>query len=341
MSDYDLTPLVVGGAVAVGLLLLGPIVQFVLRRRGRTQFAADLRRMRSPMRLVALAIVARSVDLVFDEEPYTSLSEVAVIAAVAWFVVRFLVVIEGVVFRRLRIDTFDNLRARSRRTQVELIRRIVSAIVIVGAVAVTLITVTPLGDFGPTIVTYAGVIGILAGFALRSPIENLAAGVIVAFSEPIRLDDVVVVEGEWGRIEHIGLVNVVVRIWDDRRLVLPTSRFVDEPFENWTRSSSAVTGVVTAWVDHTADIESLRREVGDLLARNPLWDGRAFNVQVIELDERAIQVRILVTAADASDLWNLRCELREALLPHLAGRADELPVVRLADARERSPELVG
>ena len=337
MTDHDLTPLVVGGAVAVGLLMLGPIVQFVLRRRGRTQFAADLRALRAPTRLVAAAIVARSVDLVVADQPYTALSKVLVITAVAWTVVRALVVVQGVVFRRLRIDTIDNLRARSRRTQVELMRRVVSAIVIVGAVAVALLTVTPLGNAGPTIVTYAGVIGILAGFALRSPIENLAAGVIVAFSEPIRLDDVVVVEGEWGRIEHIGLVNVVVRIWDDRRLVLPTSRFVDEPFENWTRSTSALTGSVTVWLDHTADVDQLRREVGEALARNPLWDGRFFGVQVIELGERSIQVRILVTAVDASDLWDLRCELRESLLPRLAGRRDELPVMRIsADAAQLS-----
>jgi small-conductance mechanosensitive channel len=195
-----------------------------------------------------------------------------------------------------------------------------------------------LGSAGPTIVSYAGLIGILLGFALRSPIENLTAGVIVAFAEPIRIDDVVVVEGEWGRIEHIGLVNVVVRIWDDRRLVLPTSRFVNEPFENWTRSSSAVTGTVTAWIDHTADVEALRGEVGAALHDHPLWDGRAFSVQVVELGERSVQVRMMVTASDASNLWDLRCDLRELLLPHLVERVDELPVVRIADgSHDRTP----
>jgi small-conductance mechanosensitive channel len=342
MSALDSTPLLVGTTAAVVLVLLGPIIQFVLHRRGRTRFAADLRGLRWPIRWFAVALVARSAAIVADEQWATPLSKALLIATVAWVIVRALVVVQGVVFRRLHIDAADNLRARSRRTQVELVRRIVSVIVVVGALAVTLLTLTPLGRAGTTIVTYAGVIGILAGVALRSPIENLAAGVIVAFTEPIRIDDVVVVEGEWGRIESIGLVNVSVRVWDDRRLVLPTSRFVDEPFENWTRSSSALTGTVTAWLDHSVDLDALRREVDAFLAGTRLWDGRSSTIQVVELGERAVQVRILVTAADAPALWDLRCELREALLPHLAGRDDELPVVRLREHErpaDRTPVL--
>lgn len=331
MSALDATPLLVGSTAAVVLVLLGPIIQFVLHRRGRTSFAADLRCLRWPIRWLASAIVARSAGLVVDEQWATSLSKALLIITVAWAIVRGLVVAQGVVFRRLHIDEADNLRARSRRTQLELIRRIVSVVVVVGALAVSLLTLTPLGRAGTTIVTYAGVIGILAGFALRSPIENLAAGVIVAFTEPIRIDDVVVVEGEWGRIESIGLVNVSVRVWDDRRLVLPTSRFVDEPFENWTRSSSALTGAVTAWLDHSVDLDALRREVDTFLAGTPLWDGRSSNIQVVELGERSIQVRIVVTAADAPALWDLRCDLRAALLPHLAGRDDELPALRVRE----------
>jgi small-conductance mechanosensitive channel len=329
MTPETWTPLLVGGSIAASLVIVGPLVQFVLRRARRTTFAADLRQLRWPVRLFALALTARSAELALDRQPATALSKALLIIAVAWVAVRGLVVAQGVVFRRLHIDDPDNLRARSRRTQIELIRRVVSVIVVVGALAVMLLSLTPLGREGPTIVAYAGVIGILGGVALRSSIENLAAGVVIAFSEPIRLDDVVVVEGEWGRIEHIGLMNVSVHVWDDRRLVLPTSRFVNEPFENWTRNSSAVTGSVTAWLDYGADVDDLRRVVGRFLASSPPWDRRFYNVQVVDLGASAMQVRILVTAANAGDLWELRCAVREALLPHISAARSALPVVRV------------
>ena len=329
MTFSDWTPLLVGGSIAAALIALGPLVQFVLRRAGRTTFAADLRQLRWPIRFFAVALVARSAELALDRQPATALSKVFLIVTVAWVVVRSLVVVQGVVFRRLSIDDPDNLRARSRRTQIELIRRVASMIVVVGALAVMLLSLTPLGRAGPTIVAYAGVIGILGGFALRSSIENLAAGVVIAFSEPIRLDDVVVIEGEWGRVEHIGLMNVSVRVWDERRLVLPTSRFVNEPFENWTRDSSAVTGSVTAWLDYGADVDELRRVVDRFLRSSQRWDRRFSNVQVVDLGESAMRVRILVTAVNASELWDLRCDVREALLPHISAGTSTLPVVRL------------
>lgn len=345
MTPTDLTTLLVGGSIAALLIILGPLAQFMLRRAGRTTFAADLRTMRWPIRLFAVALTVRSAEVALDRQPATALSKALLIVAVAWVAVRSLIVVQGFIFRRLSIDDPDNLRARSRRTQIELIRRVVSVIVVVGALAVMLLTLTPLGRAGPTIVAYAGVIGILGGFALRSSIENLAAGVVIAFSEPIRLDDVVVIEGEWGRVEHIGLMNVSVRVWDDRRLVLPTSRFVNEPFENWTRNSSAVTGSVTAWLDYGADLDELRRVVGRFLDSSPHWDRRLYNVQVLDLGESAMQVRILVTAVNASDLWDLRCDVREALLDHISAGSAALPVVRLrsADAAPagRVPDSVG
>lgn len=328
MTDHDWTPLLVGGSLAVALIVAGPFVQFALRRAGRSSFADDLRRLRWPIDLFAIALTARSATFVVDRQPFTAVSRGLLFAAVAWLVIRCLWVGERIVFRRLEIDVVDNLRARSRRTQLELVRRLLTVVIAVGAAAVALVVLTPLGQAGQTVVAYAGLIGIVAGFALRSPIENLAAGIMVAVSEPIRLDDVVVVDGEWGRIERIGLMNVDVRIWDDRRLVLPTSRFVNDSFENWTRSSAELTGTVYAWVDHGTDLDELRIEVGRQLADNPNWDGRFFVVQVTEIAEHAVQVRVLVTASSAPVLWSLRCDLREALLPHLTSR-DDLPVVRL------------
>jgi small-conductance mechanosensitive channel len=326
------TPSILAAAVASSLVVVGPLVRLVLRRRRLDVAADDVGLLTWPVRLAAALFVAR-VAAEAGSEPIRSLAGLALTISLAWVALRGLRVAERVVFRRLSIDVTDNLRARSRRTQLELLRRIGSVLVVVFALVVVLITLTPLSELGPSLVAYGGIIGVVLGIALRSPLESLAAGVIVAVTEPIRIDDVVVVEGEWGRVEQIGLGQVVVRLWDDRRLVLPTSRFVTEPFENWTRSSANVTGTVLMWFDHTVDVDELRTELHDVVQRSGLWDGRAFVLQVVDLGERAVQLRALVTARNASDLWDLRCHVREEVLATIRRRGLSLPVIRL-DERE-------
>lgn len=325
------THLIAATVLAIVLSALGPLLRLSLRRRGLGEAAHDLGTMATPARVTAAALILRSLTAGAASPWLRATTASLLIASVVWLVLRALRFLEAVVFRRLSIDTADNRRARSRRTQLDLARRAVAVVVIVGGLVVALFTVTPFRSFGPTVVTYAGLIGVIAGVALRASLENLAAGLIVAFSEPVRIDDVVVVDGEWGRIEHLGLVNVVVRIWDDRRLVLPTARFVNEPFENWTREAAAVTGTVTAWVDHRADIDALRSAFETTVEASPHWDGRFKVLQVVDIGERAVQVRGLVTAANAQDAWEVRCEVREALLTHLRSRNHTLPVVRLGE----------
>ena len=336
LSDVP-TPLAVATAIAAALTLAGPVLRWGLRRRGRAPLAADLALLRWPVRAVAAALIAR-VGLHGSSETLRSAAGVGLAMALAWVVLRVLRVAERVVFRRLEIDVADNLRARSRRTQFELLRRVAAVVIVIGALVVILLTVTPLGELGPSIVAYGGLIGVVLGIALRAPLESLAAGIIVAVTEPIRIDDVVVVEGEWGRVEQIGLGQVVVRIWDDRRLVLPTARFVNEPFENWTKDGSHVTGTVTMWLDYTVDVDDVRTELQRVVHDSPLWDGRAFVLQVVELGEHAVQLRALVTARSAPELWDLRCNVREELLRSMRRRGMQLPVVRVDDVDgERVP----
>lgn len=329
--------LLVATAVATAAVLAAPVARWVLRGRGRVALADDLSVLAWPVRVAAVAVVARGAAQSTSSELARSAAGVALIVALAWVVLRVLRVVQQALFRRLAIDVADNLRARSRRTQIDLLRRVAAVIVVIGAIAVLLLTVTPLAEIAPTLVAYAGLIGVVLGIALRAPLESLAAGIIVAVTEPIRIDDVVVVEGEWGRVESIGLAQVVVRLWDDRRLVLPTARFVNEPFENWTKQSSAVTGTVTMWLDYTVDIDDIRAFVQDAARRSPLWDGRAVVVQVVELGERSVQIRVLVTASDAGTLWDLRCDLRERLLDHLQAHPGPLPVIRLDGAGRATP----
>jgi small-conductance mechanosensitive channel len=226
-------------------------------------------------------------------------------------------VAKRVVFRRLRIDVADNLRARSRRTQLQLIKRVTDVFVWGTTVVVGLLTLEPVRQLGPALLAYAGIIGVVLGLAMREPIENLVAGLIVAVTEPVRIDDVVVVEGEWGNIEEINLTHAVVRIWDRRRLVLPTSYFLSESFENWTRHGTSVLGTVFMHVDLGVDIDAVRRELGRIVAASPHWDRQDWGLQVTDLGEYSVQLRAVVSAANASDAWDLRCEIREALLPLL------------------------
>lgn len=315
-------------ALATLAVVLGPLVRWWLRRRGRSAVAADLAQLRWPLRLWVVALGVRA-GLAFVEGPEgESVAAAAAVATGAWVFLRLTWLAQQAGFRRLHLDVEDNLRARSRRTKLELVRRVVAVIVVTGVVIVTLLTLTPLRSVAPTIVAYAGLIGVVLGLALRAPLENLAAGIVVAFAEPVRIDDVVVVDGEWGRVEEIALVNVTLRLWDERRLVVPTSRLVDEPIENWTRTTSRLTGSVTLWVDFTADLPALRAEVQRIVATTPEWDGRAATVQVVELGEHALQVRVVVTARNAEQLWDLRCEVRERLLAHLVDAPGGVPVVR-------------
>jgi small-conductance mechanosensitive channel len=325
--------LVAAGVLALAAVVIGPVVRAVLRRRGREAIAADLQALTWPVRLVAAALASRIVLASAERgERLAPVVGLLLVVAVAWVLVRAFWVFEQMLFRRLSIDAADNLRARSRRTQLSLLRRVLVVAIVVGAGFVALFTLTPLGRLGSSFVAYAGLVGVVLGVALRAPLENLAAGIIVAVTEPIRIDDVVVVDDEWGRVEQIGLMNTVVRAWDDRRLVLPTARFVNERFENWTRRSASLLGTVTMWVDYGTDIERLRAEVRGVVDASPLWDRRLCVVQVVELGERGVQVRAVVSTANASAAWDLRCEIRERIQAYLAANRDWLPVVRLDDA---------
>jgi small-conductance mechanosensitive channel len=167
---------------------------------------------------------------------------------------------------------------------------------------------------GASILASAGVVGVILGFAAQKTIANLFAGFQIALAQPIRLDDVVIVESEWGRVEEITLTYVVIHIWDDRRLIVPLSEFIEKPFENWTRVSAQLLGSVLLWVDYSLPLAETREAVRQIIEASPLWDRRFWNLQVSDSSERTMQIRVLCTAADSSKAWDLRCEVREKLI---------------------------
>ncbi|MEV6814588.1 mechanosensitive ion channel domain-containing protein [Micromonospora sp. NPDC051296] len=238
----------------------------------------------------------------------------AVIAATAWLVTALLVAVEDTALARFRVDVPDNRHARRVRTQVVMLRRVTIVVIVVLTVGVMLMTFPAVRGIGAGVLTSAGVVGVVAALAAQSLLGNVFAGLQLAFSDAVRLDDVVVVEGEWGRIEELTLSYVVVQIWDDRRLILPTSYFTSTPFQNWTRTEAAVLGTAEFELDWSVPVQAMREELRRLVESTELWDGRVCVLQVTEATGGMIKVRALVSAASAGALWDLRCLVREHLV---------------------------
>jgi small-conductance mechanosensitive channel len=212
------------------------------------------------------------------------------------------------------VDVDDNLSARRIRTQTQLLARTAMFVVLVAGLALMLMTFPGARQFGASLLASAGVVGLVAGIAARPVFSNLIAGLQIALAQPFRLDDVLIVKGEWGRVEEITGTYVVFAIWDQRRLIIPLQWFIENPFENWTRSSASITGTVFLWVDYCMPLAPLRDELARLCAAAPEWDRRTSLLQVTEAGERNVQLRVLVTAANSPLAWDLRCRIREGLV---------------------------
>lgn len=230
---------------------------------------------------------------------------------------------------RFDIAVADNLRARRITTQLHIITRVVYIAIGLLAIAAILMLFPSVRHVGTSLLASAGIAGVIIGFAAQKILGNLFAGIQIALAQTIRQDDVVVVEGEWGRIEEITLSYVVVHIWDDRRLLLPLSYFIEKPFENWTRTTSALTGSVMVWVDYGIDVGDARNALREIIESSALWDRRFWNLQVSDMSEKTVQLRVLATSADSSRSWDLRCEIREKFIAYLQRRHPEsLPRLR-------------
>jgi small-conductance mechanosensitive channel len=204
-----------------------------------------------------------------------------------------------------------------------------------------LMTFPAIRRFGASLLASAGVAGLIVGLAARETISSLLAGIQVALTEPIRLDDVVIVEGEWGRIEEIRMTYVVVRIWDERRLVVPLSYFIEKPFQNWTRKTANILGTVFLYVDYAVPVDEVREQLHRILKDSGLWDGKVWNLQVTDATERTMQLRALMSAPDSSTAWDLRCDVREKLIEFLQREyPGSLPVTRaeLGPGGARAPK---
>ncbi len=224
--------------------------------------------------------------------------------------------------RRFKLDSDDNLAARQHVTQVRILKRTADTLLIVVGIASMLMTFDGVRQYGVSLLASAGAAGLVVGLALQPLLKNLFAGIQLAITQPIRIDDVLVVEGEWGRVEEISSTYVVVRIWDMRRMILPLSYFIEQPIENWTREGSQIIGTVPLHLDYKAPIDAIRKKARELVEGSKLWDGQTFGVQVTNATASTITVRTIATSRNSSDAWDLRCMLREELIRFLQ---DEYP----------------
>jgi small-conductance mechanosensitive channel len=228
------------------------------------------------------------------------------------------------------ITVKDNLQARRIYTQTRVITSIINVIIIVLTVALVLMAFEKVRQIGTSLLASAGIIGVILGFAAQKTLGNFIAGLQIALAQPIRIDDVVIVEGEWGWIEEITLTYVVVRIWDLRRLVVPISYFIEKPFQNWTRVSADILGSVFVYADYTVPVKELRSELTRILEESPHWDKKVNVLQVTNATAQTVEIRALMSAPDSPTAWKLRCEVREKLLEFLQKRFPEcLPRTRV------------
>lgn len=312
--------LVLAGAVALACHYLLARVLSRLAKRSRSGVDELLiKHLRGPVRWIMVAVAMRLAVDPLEPTPgmgaltKTIFSQV-LIALVCWLLVKVMFVLSDMVVLRFKVDVKDNLRARKVHTQLRVLRRIIVIVIVVIGAASILMTFPKVRQLGTAILASAGIIGIVVGLAAQKTIGTFIAGLQIAFTQPIRLDDVVIVEGEWGRIEEITLTYVVVRVWDLRRLIVPITQFIEKPFQNWTRVSAEILGTVFLYVDHTVPIDAVRAELQRILENAEDWDRKVCGLQVTNMSERTVELRALMSAADASLAWGLRCHVREKLI---------------------------
>ncbi len=322
--DWALSAALLVGAAIVALLLHAAVLALVRRVLGerRPFLRTVLRATKGPARLglllIALAIALPTTPLSGDTQGVLArLLGLATICLLGWIAVTVLRIAADLYLMRFRIDVADNLLARKHVTQIRVLVRVLDVMIVLITVGLALMTFEAVRQFGVTLFASAGVAGIIAGLAARPVLTNFLAGVQIAVAQPIRIDDAVIVENEWGNVEEITFSYVVVRLWDLRRMVVPLSYFIEKPFQNWTRIGGELIGTVFLYVDHTAPVDAIRKKLTDIASQSKLWNGKVVNLQVSDCKETTIELRALVSANSASAVWDLRCEVREKLVDFL------------------------
>jgi small-conductance mechanosensitive channel len=274
----------------------------------------------SRLGLLIVAITAASATAPLSWEVRIALNQillVAFVALVGWCCATAIHIATVIYLRRFKLDAEDNLLARKHFTQMRILERAGVTLVALVTIAIALMTFEPVRQYGVSLLASAGAAGLILGLAMQPVLSNLVAGIQIAITQPIRIEDAVIVENEWGWVEEINSTYVVIRLWDWRRLVLPLTYFIQKPFQNWTREGASLIGSVLLYVDHTAPLEAMRAKLREIAGQSRLWDRNVVNLQVSDARETVIEVRMLVSARNAPQAWDLRCEVREKMINFL------------------------
>ena len=352
--------LLVALAVIVALALhrlLRKVIRHALAARYPNVFSIFVRmRGLTRLALVILALLVAVPVAPLDAETAGIVARallIAIVCLIGWAAITSLHIAADIYLRRYRLDVEDNLLARKHNTQVRILLRTLQGVVVIITVGAALMTFQAVRQYGVSLFASAGVAGIVAGLAARPVLSNLIAGVQLAMTQPIRLEDAVIVENEWGNIEEINSTYVVVRLWDWRRMVLPLTYFIEKPFQNWTRENASLIGTAMLYLDYRAPIPRLRDKLEDIVKHSKLWDGRVINLAVTDFKETTMEVRCLASARNAGEAFDLRCEIREKLigflqrehpeaLPHrrMEVSADDYAARRFGDGDGKEREAV-
>ncbi len=290
--------------------------------------------------MAALAFASSIVPL-SDEQFVRKLMLVGIVILIGWIASTALHVWAVVYLRRFKLDSEDNLLARKHVTQSRILERIARVLIIILTLGVALMTFDNVRQYGVSLLASAGAASLVVGLALQPMLRNLVAGIQLAITQPIRIDDALLINGEWGNVEEITSSYVVVRLWDWRRMIVPLSYFIEQPFQNWTRESSALIGTVLLYVDFTVPVDELRRELERIVKASPLWDQRVVNLQVTDFKESTMEIRMLVSASTAGKTFDLRCEVREKMIGFIQEAASRGAAARQDIPSRRTPPRRG
>ena len=324
----------------LALVLSFTIAFFILKKIGknpRNILPVDFaEKLRVPLLIFLASLIAKVavISKIFrydaTREIVGHISTITIILGIAWFLILFFKVFKKRMLRKYDVHSTNNLKARKVYTQYTILENIIIFIIVTLALGIALMSFDSIRSVGVSLLTSAGIAGIIIGLAAQKAIGTLLAGIQIALTQPIRLDDVVIVEGEWGWIEEINLTYVVVRIWDKRRLVVPTTYFIENTFQNWTRTSADILGTVFIYADYGLPFDAIRKEQTRLLNTTDLWDGNVDVLQVTNATEKSVELRVLVSAKDSPTAWDLRVYLREKLLEFIQNNYPEhLPKTRV------------
>ncbi len=343
------------GALFVSVGIYNFVFRVVLRRKITFEHHGTLRRFRKPALWLLVIAAAMSAFPAFGfNAQIEAITEhalhICLLLCSGWMLVAAVYAVEDMLIRRYDISAADNLSARRIRTQMAVIRRLALFFIFLLIAGLILYTFnhTRVWQYGAGLIASAGLASFALASAAKTTVGNLLAGIQIALTEPIRIDDVVIVDGQWGRIEEITSAYVVVRIWNLERLIVPLTWFIENPFQNWTRTSADLLGTFYIYVDYTCPIEPLRQELTRVLHSTPLWDGKVNVLQVTDLLKTTVQLRALMSAGDSGRLWDLRCYAREKMIEFIQKNyAQHLPTLRFADrpdkpdseVRNLAPEL--